>query len=58
MGSLVEVLGIERGTETKSAAGAELDVVGESSNAAVVDLGLRVWVSILKYEATVFNGLG
>ena len=38
---LVEVLGIERSTETEGAAGAELDVVGERSDATVVDLGLR-----------------
>lgn len=38
--SLIEVLGVEGSTETESAAGAELDVVGESSNATVVDLGL------------------
>ena len=37
---LVEVLGIQRGTKTESDASSELDIVGESSNTSVVDLGL------------------
>lgn len=41
MGSLVEVLGIERGTEAKGDTGAEEDVVSESGNTTVVDLGLN-----------------
>jgi len=41
VGGLVEVLGIERGTKTEGDARAEQDVVGESGNTAVVDLGLE-----------------
>jgi hypothetical protein len=37
---LVQVLGIERGTETEGDTGAEKDVVGQSGNTTVVDLGL------------------
>ena len=37
---LVEILGVERGAETEGHAGAELDVVCEGGDAAVVDLGL------------------
>jgi hypothetical protein len=40
VGSLAQVLGIEGSAETKSHAGAEEHVVGESGNTAVVDLGL------------------
>lgn len=40
MGSFVELLGIEGGTKTKGEARAEEDVVGNSSNTTVVDLGL------------------
>jgi len=40
VGGLVEVLGIERGTETEGDTGTEQDVVGQSGNTAVVDLGL------------------
>jgi hypothetical protein len=48
---LVEVLGIEGGAETKCAAGAELDVVGERSDTTVVDLGLFPRVSVWKRGA-------
>lgn len=37
---LLEVLGVEGGTKTEGDASSELDVVGKSSNATVVDLGL------------------
>ena len=40
MGSLVQVLGIERGAETKGDTGAEQNIVGKSSNTTVVDLDL------------------
>ena len=40
MSSLVEVLSVKRRSETESGAGAELDVVCESSDSTVVDLGL------------------
>lgn len=40
VGGLVQVLGIERGTETESDTRAEQNVVGERGNTAVVDLGL------------------
>jgi hypothetical protein len=40
VGSLVELLGVERATETQGDALAEKDVVGKGSNAAVVDLDL------------------
>jgi len=38
--SLVELVGVERKTNTEGGASVELGVVGESSNTAVVDLGL------------------
>lgn len=38
---LVELVGVERKTEAKGGAGVELGVVGEGSDTAVVDLGLR-----------------
>lgn len=41
MRGLVEVLGIQGSTKTEGAASAELDVVCESSDAAVVNLGLQ-----------------
>ena len=37
---LVELLGIEGGTDAKEDTGAEADVVGNGGNTAVVDLGL------------------
>lgn len=40
VGSLVQVLGIKRGTQAKGDTGAEQDVVGQSGNTTVVDLGL------------------
>lgn len=40
VGSLVQVLGIERGTEAEGDTGAEQDVVSQSGNTTVVDLGL------------------
>ena len=40
MGSLVEVLGIERSAQAEGDTRAEEDVVSESGNTAVVDLGL------------------
>lgn len=40
VGSLVELLGIERATETQGDALAEEDVVGKSGNTTVVDLDL------------------
>lgn len=40
VGGLVQVLGVERGAEAEGHAGAELDVVCEGGDAAVVDLGL------------------
>lgn len=40
VGSLVQVLGIERGTETEGDTGTEQDVVSQSGNTTVVDLGL------------------
>ena len=40
MGGLVELLGIEGGTEAEGDTGAEEDVVGNGSNTAVVDLDL------------------
>jgi len=38
--SLVEVLGIERSTETNRDASSELDVVGKGGDTTVVDFGL------------------
>jgi len=40
VGSLVQVLGIERSTQAEGDTGAEQDVVGKSGNTTVVDLGL------------------
>lgn len=40
VGGLVEVLGIEGSSEAESDTWAEEDVVGKSSDTAVVDLGL------------------
>ena len=40
VGCLVEVLRVQGSTEAKGDAGAEFDVVRESSNTAVIDLGL------------------
>lgn len=40
MGGLVELLGVERATETQGDALAEEDVVGKGSNTTVVDLDL------------------
>lgn len=40
VGGLVQVLGIEGGTEAESDTGAEQDVVGQSGDTTVVDLGL------------------
>lgn len=38
--SLVEVLGIERSTETEGDTGSELDVVGKRGDTTVIDFGL------------------
>ena len=40
MGGLVELLGIERSTDTEGNALTEENVVGNGSDTAVVDLGL------------------
>lgn len=40
MGSLVELLGVERATKTQGDALSEEDVVGKGSNTTVVDLDL------------------
>lgn len=40
MGGLVQVLGIERGTQAESDTGAEENVVSQSGDTTVVDLGL------------------
>lgn len=45
VGSLVEFLGVEGSTETKSDTSAELDVVGKGSKTLIVDLGLFSRVS-------------
>ncbi len=42
VGSLVELLGIKRGTEAEGDAGAEEDVVGDSCDTAVIDLELFI----------------
>ena len=41
MAGLVELLGIEGATNAKGQAAVDLGVVGEGSNAEVVDLGLE-----------------
>jgi hypothetical protein len=47
---LVELLGIERATNAKGQTAVDLGVVGEGSNAEVVDLGLcRVSIHVLVY---------
>lgn len=48
MGWLLEVLSIERGTETEGDTSTELDVVGERSNTLVVDFGLQARLVILR----------
>lgn len=40
VGGLVQLLGIERGTDAKGDTGAEEDVVGNGGDTAVVDLAL------------------
>lgn len=40
VGGLVQLLGIERGTDAEVDTGAEEDIVGDGSDTAVVDLGL------------------
>jgi hypothetical protein len=40
VGGLVQVLGIERGTQAESDTGAEENVVSQSGDTTVVDLGL------------------
>ena len=40
MGGLVELLGVEGGTNAKGGTRAEEDVVGDGSNTTVVDLAL------------------
>ncbi len=44
VGSLINLLGVERGTNTASDTGAEEDVVGDGGNTTVVDLGLCHWL--------------
>jgi hypothetical protein len=47
---LVELLGIERATNAKGQTAVDLGVIGEGSNAEVVDLGLcRVSMHVLVY---------
>lgn len=43
VGSLVNLLGIERGANADGDTGAEEDVVGNGSNTTVVDFGLFEW---------------
>lgn len=40
MGSLIQLLGIKRGTNAEGDAGAEEDIVGDSGDTAVIDLAL------------------
>ena len=40
VGGLIQLLGIERGANSEGDAGAEKDVVRDSGDAAIVDLGL------------------
>ena len=40
MGGLVEFLGVKGGAKAKGDAGAEQDVVGDSSDTTVIDLNL------------------
>jgi hypothetical protein len=49
---LVELLGIERATNTESQTRVDLGVVGEGRNAEVVDLGLESTVSVWCYMAS------
>jgi hypothetical protein len=46
VGSLAEILRVKGGAEAEGDARAELDIVGERCDAAVVDLGLLVIVSL------------
>lgn len=56
MSSLVEVLGVEAGAETESDTSAELNVVCESGNTAVVDLGLEGGDSVSFLGVSSFKG--
>jgi hypothetical protein len=47
VGGLVNLLGVERGTNTHGDTGAEEDVVRDGSNTTVVDLGLFHWLITL-----------
>lgn len=42
VGSLIELLGIERGAEAKGDTGAEEHIVSDSGDTTVIDLGLGV----------------
>ncbi len=53
MSSLTEILRVEGGAETQGDSRAELDVVGESCDAAVVDLGLFRVVSMYSFPMMV-----
>ena len=48
---LLEVLGIERGTETEGNTSAELDVVSESGDSLIVDLGLLHVLALFVFSA-------
>ena len=48
---LLEVLGIERGTETEGNTSAELDVVSESGDSLIVDLGLLHVLALFIFSA-------
>jgi len=52
---LLEVLGVDRRTNTESNASAEFDVVGEGSNTLVVDLGLSRTISIFSSHTRAFH---
>lgn len=51
MGGLVELLGIERGSNTEGDTRAEEDVVCDGGNTAVVDLGLKNALDVFKILA-------
>ena len=57
MGSLVELLGVERTAETQGDALAEENVVGEGSNTTVVDLDLYFGTLVSRKPLFVANSI-
>jgi hypothetical protein len=54
---LAEVLGVDGGTEAEGAAGAELDIVGDGCDAAVVDFALLPKRVSIKQECPCYTSM-